>query len=174
MSLPIRPGTPQDAPALHALIAANVAAGHLLPRTLDDLREHAPRFAVVTSRRRIVGCAELAPLSDEVAEIRSLVVDERHRGRRLGVRLVDELKRRAHRDGFATLCAFTHQPTHFIRLGFSIVPHQWVPEKIAHDCCGCPFFRRCGQYAMVFALEQAGREQPAAAQPALVLAGARA
>jgi hypothetical protein len=47
-----------------------------------------------------------------------------------------------------TLCAFTHQPSHFVRLGFSIVPHVWVPEKIARDCVSCSLFRQCGQYAV--------------------------
>ena len=52
----------------------------------------------------------------------------------------------------STLCAFTHQPSHFVRLGFTIVPHMWVPEKIAHDCVGCAQFRQCGQYAVTLPL----------------------
>ena len=42
-----------------------------------------------------------------------------------------------------------------MRLGFSIVPHTWVPEKIAHDCHSCPLFRNCGQYAIVLDLARA-------------------
>jgi hypothetical protein len=52
-----------------------------------------------------------------------------------------------------------------VRLGFSIVPHIWVPEKIAHDCTACPLFRRCGQYAVTLALRKGvviRPEQPAA------------
>jgi amino-acid N-acetyltransferase len=94
----------------------------------------------------------VAPLSASVAEIRSLVVDARSRGVGLGTRLVVALKRRARVDGYTSLCAFTHKPAGFVRQGFSIVPHQWLPEKIATDCRACPLFRRCGQYAMFFAL----------------------
>ena len=65
----------------------------------------------------------------------------------------NELCRRARREGFCALCAFAHDPAFFVRLGFSIVPHTWVPEKIAHDCHVCPLFRNCGQYAMVLDLE---------------------
>ena len=36
----------------------------------------------------------------------------------------------------------------FARLGFSMVPHAWLPEKIGLDCAGCALFRRCGQSAM--------------------------
>jgi amino-acid N-acetyltransferase len=173
----IRTGTGKDARGLFSLIAANLTTGHLLPRTLEDLQVHADRFVVVGGPRRIVGCAELAPLSDEVAEVRSLVVDERYRGRGFSSRLVDELKDRARRRGYQTLCAFTHEPSHFIRQGFSIVPHVWLPEKIAHDCRSCALFRRCGQYAMVFSLEPPAFDRAPAIVPArlsLVPAGARA
>ena len=66
--------------------------------------------------------------------------------------MVDELGRRARRDGFERLCAFAHDARFFVGLGFSIVPHTWVPEKIAHDCAACPLFRSCGQYAMLLEL----------------------
>jgi N-acetylglutamate synthase-like GNAT family acetyltransferase len=34
-------------------------------------------------------------------------------------------------------------------MGFSIVPHVWLPEKIVADCHTCSHFRNCGQYAVV-------------------------
>lgn len=154
-----------DARAIHGLINANLEVGHLLPRTLDDVTTHARRFVVAEMEGAVVACAELAPLSPTVAEVRSLVVDEPVRGRQIGPRLVAELADRGNARGFATLCAFTHQPSHFVKMGFTIVPHMWIPEKIAHDCTGCPLFRRCGQYAVTLPL-RAGvvlrPEQPAA------------
>lgn len=145
----IRPAQPADAPALHALIAAHLEEGKLLPRTLDELAVHAPRFVVAESGGQIVGCAELAPLSPTVAEVRSLVVNRDARRHGVGVQMVEDLAARARRDGFDRLCAFAHDPAFFVRRGFSIVPHTWVPEKIAHDCIACPLFRNCGQYAVV-------------------------
>jgi len=52
------------------------------------------------------------------------------------------------------LCAFAHDPAFFVRRGFSIVPHTWVPEKIAHDCIACPLFRNCGQFAVVLEVDR--------------------
>src|SRR6202008_3345691 len=124
----VRRGTAADVPAIAALIDANLAEGHLLPRTREDLTGHAERFIVIAIDGRVVGCAELAPLSRAVAEVRSLVVDESCRGRGLGSQLVEELQRWARQDGFSPLCAFPHHPSHFVRLGFSIVPHPWLPE----------------------------------------------
>jgi amino-acid N-acetyltransferase len=149
-------GETSDAAAIHRLIEANVAGGHLLPRTLDDVAAHARRFVVAEHRGQIIGCAELAPLSRAVAEVRSLVVDAAWRGRGLGSDLIARVSARAREAGFNVLCAFTHVPHQFVRLGFSIVPHVWFPEKVALDCIGCAKFRSCGQYAMALSLTAAG------------------
>ena len=166
----LRRATAVDAPAILGLINANLAAGHLLPRTAEDVTRHAARFLVVTVHDAVVGCAELAPLSRAVAEVRSLVVDESCRGRGFGSRIVEELNRWAVQEGFSTLCAFTHHPSHFVRLGFSIVPHPWLPEKIATDCVGCPKFRQCTQYAMALPLRgRSLRTTPAGQRPYLAM-----
>jgi len=152
-SISLRSADADDAATIHALITANLEEGHLLPRTLGELTVHATRFVVAVSRRKIVGCAELAPLSPGVAEVRSLAVDRRARGSRAGTMLVDELRRRALRDGFQKLCAFTHAPGYFTRMNFSIVPHSWLLEKVFTDCLKCPQFKKCGQYGMVVPLD---------------------
>jgi amino-acid N-acetyltransferase len=151
----LRPGAPGDARRLHALIAANQLEGHLLPRTLADVAQHAERFVVAVRSRKIVGCADLAALSPQIAEVRSLAVDPSARHRGVGTMIVDALRARARREGFDRLCAFTHVPGYFTPMGFSIVPHLWLTEKVYMDCVKCPLFRRCGQYAMVLPLEAA-------------------
>ncbi|HVH26411.1 MAG TPA: GNAT family N-acetyltransferase [Vicinamibacterales bacterium] len=151
----LRSATTSEARALHTLISANLEEGHLLPRTLGELKIHAGRFVVATRGRRIVGCAELAALSAHVAEVRSLVVDPGERGHGVGTMIVDELRRRARAEGFDKLCAFTHAPAYFIPMGFSIVPHTWLLEKVTTDCVKCPLFRQCGQYAMVVPIDSA-------------------
>jgi amino-acid N-acetyltransferase len=151
----LRTAETSEARKLFALIQANLEEGHLLPRTISELTIHAGRFVVAVRGRKIIGCAELAALSANVAEVRSLAVDTSARGSRVGVMIVDELRRRARREGFERLCAFTHAPGYFTHIGFSIVPHTWLLEKIFTDCVKCPQFRRCGQYAMVVPLDSA-------------------
>ena len=164
--LTIRRAEPAHAPVLHALITANLEEGHLLPRTLDELKVHAGRFTIAMRGKRVVGCAELAPLSPHVAEVRSLAVDAKERQNGIGTLLVEDLRRRAHEDGYDKLSAFTHAPGYFSQMGFSIVPHLWVPEKVFTDCVKCSMFRRCGQYAMVAPLD-APAEQT---QPVVLIA----
>ena len=170
-SVIVRSATAAEAPALCALIDAHRDGGRLLPRTLGELSVHAPRFVVAIRRGRLVGCAELAPLSDRTAELRSLVVDRSARSLGVGRVLVAELQRRARVAGFNQLCAFAHDAAYFVRLGFSLVPHTWLPEKIARDCTSCELFRRCGQHALVRTLNDV-RSTAAGAGVPLVSLGA--
>lgn len=170
-SVTLRTAGPSDVSAIHRLIVDNLEVGHLLPRSVEDLEHHVARFVVAETRDVVVGCAELAPLSPGVAEVRSLVVDDAFRGQQIGPRLVAHLGASATSAGFSTLCAFTHEPSHFVKMGFTIVPHIWVPEKITHDCTSCALFRRCGQYAVTLTLRAGVSLRPA--QPAAIIHGTR-
>ena len=148
-TLVARAAVAADAPFIHDLIARYQQAGHLLPRSPGDIATNASRFVVVIRDGSGLACGELAPLSRSVAEVRSLVVDEAARGLGVGRMVIDQLRRRARAGHYRTLCAFTHDPRFFVRLGFSIVPHFWLPEKVSADCWSCALFQKCGQYAMV-------------------------
>ena len=172
-SLTLRQATADDAQAIYDLISGHLAEGHLLPRSLGEITVHVPRFVVAVERHvgrasshvghpfrgadveRVVGCADLAALSRTVAEVRSLVVSEDARSSGAGRRLIDTVIASASRAGFERLCAFTHAPSYFVQLGFSLVPHEWLPEKIRTDCSTCALFRRCHQYAVVLPLAHA-------------------
>jgi amino-acid N-acetyltransferase len=155
----LRTADASQASKLYALISAHLEEGRLLPRELCDLTLHATRFVVAMRGRTLVGCADLVPLSSHVAEVRSLAVDPKTRGSGIGAMLVEELRQRARREGFDKLCAFTHRPGYFSQMGFSIVPHLWLPEKIFTDCVKCPLFRQCGQYAMLLPLDAFSSEE---------------
>lgn len=162
-AIALRTAEVQEAAAIHALILEHLTEGHLLPRELDEIVVRIGRFVVAVQGDEVLACAELAPLSRSVAEIRSLVVGGRARELGVGRRIVDQLVDRASRAGFSQVCAFTHSPGYFVHLGFSIVPHAWLREKIVTDCHCCPHFRRCGKYAVVRPLEGSRHELPSPA-----------
>lgn len=164
----IREGTPAEAEAIHALICAHLEEGHLLPRTLEDVRRHAGRFVICEVAGEITACGELAPLSRTVAEVRSLVVSREYRRVGLAARMLGALRDRARAGGFETLSTFTRDARFFVRQGFSIVPHLWVPEKIARDCQSCALFRRCPQYGLVLPLAPVLRFAAPGTRPAAV------
>lgn len=153
----IREADADDAQAIHSLVSAHLKEGHLLPRTLEEVRGHVHRFLVATREGRVLACGELAPLSRDLAEVRSLVVASDARNMGLGGDIIDQLARRATTSGFERLCAFTHEPSFFVRRGFSIVPHVWLPEKIVTNCHACPHFRNCGQYAVLRSVDRRRR-----------------
>jgi len=148
----VRTASEADVDAIHRLVSANLVEGRLLPRSREEIAARIKRFIVAVDNGRVIGCADLAPLSRQVAEVRSLVVEGGVRSCGIGRRLLRELERRALVSDFESLTAFTHTPGYFVQLGFSIVPHTWVPEKIEADCRTCAQFRQCGQYAVMLPL----------------------
>jgi N-acetylglutamate synthase-like GNAT family acetyltransferase len=148
----VRSASDADVDAIHRLVSNHVTEGRLLPRSREEIAARIGRFIVAVDHGHVVGCADLAPLSRRVAEVRSLVVAGGARACGIGRRLVREVEKRALASGFESLTAFTHTPGYFVQLGFSIVPHTWVPEKIEADCRTCAQFRQCGQYAVMLPL----------------------
>ena len=79
VAVTVRAATAADVDAVHDLITTNLSAGHLLPRRSEEIAAHIERFVVATQRGTVVACADLAPLSRGVAEVRSLIVSEHAR-----------------------------------------------------------------------------------------------
>jgi amino-acid N-acetyltransferase len=155
----LRPARNADVEAVYRLIEAHLEEGHLLPRTRNDIAAEVDQFVVATREDVVVGCAELARLGPDVAEVRSLVVSDEVQGQGVGRALVSALMAMARDGPYTRLCAFTHAPAFFVRLGFSIVPHLDVPEKVFTECVRCPLFGACGQHAVVYWLRGVDRRE---------------
>ena len=144
---------PDDVAAVHRLIAENTEVGHLLPRSVADVERTCGPLRRRGKRRgggrlRGAGAAQRRRGGSAIARRRRTRIAASASAAAWSTRSPSVAGAR----GFATLCAFTHEPSHFVRMGFTIVPHIWVPEKIAHDCTSCALFRRCGQYAVTLPL----------------------
>ena len=136
------PAMPSDAQKLHALIAANIEEGHLLPRTLDEMTRHADAVRRRRARaedRRLRGAGAAQPAG------RRSAIARRRRAARGQRRRRDARRRAAPRRAARRLreAVRVHARARLLhRMGFSIVPHLWLPEKIFTDCVKCPQFRR--------------------------------
>jgi N-acetylglutamate synthase-like GNAT family acetyltransferase len=138
-----------DVVAIHALVAKYAAQGLLLPRSEDEIRAHIGHFLVLAEKEYIAGCVALEPYGSELAEIRSVAVDDSTRGRGLGAKLVQFALAEAKRRGFARVFAVTHAPEFFQRQGFALSHRRALPEKIERDCQSCPKQRSCHLAAVV-------------------------
>jgi N-acetylglutamate synthase-like GNAT family acetyltransferase len=144
-----RRAKPADVVAIHALVAKYAAQGLLLPRTEAEIRAHVGHFLVLAEKEHIAGCVALEPYGMELAEIRSVAVDDATRGRGFGAKLVQFALAEAKRRGFARVFAVTHAPEFFQRQGFALSHRRALPEKIERDCHGCPKQRSCHLAAVV-------------------------
>lgn len=112
--LTIRPAKRGDMPAIRRLIAA--FPGELDQESLPRL----PSFFVAADNDEIVGCCALQVYSPRLAEVRSLAVSRKHRGRGIAVGLVEKCRERARERGVRQLLAVSSEPEFFERLGFQV------------------------------------------------------
>ena len=125
----------------------------MLPRPLTDLYENVWEFTVVAEEEaRLVGCGALKLYSQEVAEIRSLCVDEAVKSQGIGRMIMEELLDEAESLGLKTVFALTIAPTFFEKLGFREVPRERFPTKVWRDCLRCDRYTCCNEKAVTLEL----------------------
>ena len=147
----IRPATIHDVPQMQAVIASHAELGKMLFKSLSDLYEHLRDFAVHEDddTGRVLGCVGLAIIWADLAEVRSLAVDESARGRGIGTQLVRWCLDEARRLGIRRVMSLTYERRFFDRLGFDVVERDSLPLKVWTDCVRCPKNDQCDEIAMV-------------------------
>jgi amino-acid N-acetyltransferase len=144
----VRPATVSDAERIHALIESYSRLGKLLPRSKAEILRRIRDFFVIDRRGEVLGCGALEVFSRELGEIRSLVIDERHRGEGLGRLLAEHLIAEARRLGLTRMMALTYVPEFFHNLGFETVPKSALPEKVWGVCIKCYKYEQCDEIAV--------------------------
>jgi len=137
-----------DAIAIEQLIQVHVGDGTLLPRSLRDICENIRDFIVVENEGEIVGCGALHLYGMHLAEIRSITVTSKSKGRGAGRVLVDALLKEARHQSVTCVCLFTRIPDFFGRMGFRVVQKEALPDKALKDCQLCPRQNACDEIAM--------------------------
>jgi len=138
-----------DTRAIFELITSYAGEGLLLPRAEEEIQENISHFLVHEDKKRVVSCVALESYGTDLAEIRSLAVDPKHRGRRAGTRLLEFAIAEAQRRGIARVFAVTHAPKFFMRQGFEPTSRHALTEKVERDCRACPKRRSCQLVAVV-------------------------
>ena len=124
----------------------------MLPRSLMTIYENIRDFFVVQDGDKIVGCCALHIAWEDLAEIKSLAVDETVHRAGFGSQLVNACLDEARQLGIAKIFALTYRPDFFIKLGFYGVEKSALPHKIWSDCINCPKFPDCGEEAVQLTL----------------------
>ena len=150
----IRKAKTADAIQIHDLINRYAKQEQMLPRTLLSIYENIRDFHVAAEGDRVVGCSALHFTWGDMAEVRSLAVDEAAGKRGIGRLLVEANIAEAREHELVQVYAFTYVTGFFAKLGFRVVQHETLPRKVWMDCINCPKFNCCDEVAMVLDLVQ--------------------
>lgn len=148
----IRQATIKDLDCMVDLINMYAEKGLMLPRSKLSLCENLTCFSVVEDPARpeqIVGVGGLHILWEDLAEIRSLVIDPDYAGQGLGKKLVEHLCERARSLYIHRVMALTYEEQFFSRCGFRVVDKETLPHKVWKDCINCSKFPACDEIAVI-------------------------
>lgn len=145
----IRQAAISDVPTIHHLLEIYAAKGNLLPRTFSELYRHLRDFFVIEIDGKVVACAALEIFTEDLGEVRSLVVDEAHERRGLGRLLVERITGEARTIGLKRLMALTYVPSFFHKLDFQTVAMDTLPEKVWGVCVKCYKYNNCDETAVL-------------------------
>jgi len=149
----LRPAAMGDVRGIHALLQKYADQGLLLGRSLSSLYDHLRDYMVFSvegeSGPEIVGVCSLHICWEDLAEVRSLAVDEPWQGRGIGASLVSACIDEAARLGIGRVFTLTYQPEFFRKFGFIEADKNDLPHKVWSDCVNCPKFPDCNEIAMI-------------------------
>jgi amino-acid N-acetyltransferase len=156
LDVTVRPAHLRDVARIHQIINSHAELGKMLFKSYAQLFEDVRDFAVAETEHEgkpcVVGCVANGIIWADLAEVRSLAVDDAFRGRGVGRKLVDWCLADARRMSIRKLMSLTYEQAFFEKLGFAVVEKESLPLKVWTDCVKCPKNQNCDEIAMVHEL----------------------
>ena len=147
----IRKATMKDVKPIQKLLEHYAQKGLLLPRSLSELYGYLRDYYVFIpdGGEEPRGICALHLCWEDLAEIKSLAVDENYAGQGIGTQLVEACVSEAITLGLYKIFALTYRVAFFTRLGFKEVDKSLLPHKIWSDCLKCVKFPECDEIAVL-------------------------
>jgi len=141
-----------DVKTIHRMINISSGKGEMLPRSLMDIYGSLRDFFICIDEEKdvIIGICAMSIIWENLAEVRSLYVEDEYRKRGIGRKLVEACISEAIILELFRIFTLTYRMEFFERLGFREVDRSTLSEKIWSDCFRCskyPDF--CDEVAMV-------------------------
>ena len=150
MNIKYRKATLGDIPIMQKLISPEVESGIILQRSDDELSTNIRSYILVHQGNELVGFNALHIHTAQLAEIRSLVIKDGFRGKKIGENLVLKTLEEAVSLGLKRVLSLTYKQSFFERLGFVEIPKESLPEhKIWADCIKCKHFPICNEVSLI-------------------------
>ena len=144
-----------DVKNIHRMINLSARKGEMLPRSLMDIYNSLRDFFVYYDEDKslVTGICAMNIIWENLAEIRSLYVDENHREKGIGRKLVEACISEAITLGLFKIFTLTYKKDFFVQLGFKEIDRNLLPEKIWSDCFRCSKYPDyCDEVAMIVEL----------------------
>ena len=138
-----------DANSMHLLISRFAGKGEMLPRALSEIYDGIRDYFVVRKGGQVIACAALQVTWADLAEIRSLAVDEHEQNQNIGSLLIQACLKDAKELGMPTVFCLVRRPAFFEKHGFELVDKKELPQKVWAECYRCPKFPDCDEVALV-------------------------
>ena len=152
-SMQVVPAKNNDIPGIQILLNHYASMGDLLPRTKQDIINNLEHFRIIKDQEQtVIACGSLENFTQELAEIRSLMVSSEIKQKGLGSKIVSELIAMARKRKVERLMALTYVPAFFHKIGFKTVDKAIFPEKIWGICVNCYKFDNCDEIAVLLEL----------------------
>ncbi len=120
----------------------------MLPRPLNEIYERIRDYVLFITNGKTVGVVALHVVWEDIAEMRSLSVDEGYEKQNIGGDLVKWGLDQAKEVGVKSVFALSYVPDFFKKHGFHGIDKQTLPHKIWSDCVRCHMFPDCDETAV--------------------------
>lgn len=144
-----------DVKTIHRLINLSAGKGEMLPRSLMDIYNSLRDFFVYYDEDEslVIGICAMNIIWENLAEVRSLYVDENYRKKGIGKELVEACISEAITLELFRIFTLTYKKEFFAKIGFKEVDRSTLPEKIWSDCFRCSKYPDyCDEVAMIVEL----------------------
>ena len=145
----IRSAKIPDVKAIYSLINFYAERDKMLFRSMADIYENLQAFIVVELNGNVVGCCALQIIWSDLAEVKSLAVDEANTEKGIGKMLVEAATEQAGQLGLPRVFALTLNPDFFEKMGFKVIEKDALPMKVWSDCARCPKQQNCDEIAVI-------------------------
>jgi len=125
----------------------------MLPRSLNELYENLRDYFVDEENGKVLGTCALHISWEDLAEIKSLAVDESKQRHGIGSSLLNQALKEARDFNIKRVFVLTYEPEFFRKLGFKDIDKAQLPQKIWGECINCVKFPNCQEIAFITELK---------------------
>ena len=150
----VEKATIKDATQIHKLVNYFAGKGEMLTRPLSEIYENIRDYFVIRQGEEVVACGALHISWVDLAEIKSVAINEEWQSQGLGNLLVDACITEAKELNIPTVFCLTYKPDFFQRCGFTGIDKSELPHKVWGECYRCHLFPDCDESALIIHLEE--------------------